>query len=200
MRGILIAVFVVVFMVACGPTTQIVKSWRDPGATVTQAANNKILVIAMVKDETSRRVVEDQLVKRMTGKAVASYSMLNSEAMKSGGEAALNNMLTDGQYTHILMVRLADIEEETRYVPGATHGYYGGYGRYYGYGAAFYTDPGYYTTDKNYMVETLVYTVNPDKLVWAGTTETVNPTDIDKTINEIADAVAAKMREDGFLI
>jgi hypothetical protein len=183
MKKFFTIVLAFIFLAACGPTTQVVKSWRDPGATVTRAADNKILVIAMVKDETSRRVVEDQLVRRMSGKAVASYNVLNTEAMKAGGETGLEEMLTEGQFTHVLMVRLADVEEETRYVPGTTTGYYGGYGRYYWYGAGMYTTPGYY-----------------DKLVWAGTTETVNPNDLDKTINEIADAVSTKMREDGFLI
>jgi DNA-nicking Smr family endonuclease len=78
-------------------------------------------------------------------------------------------------------MRLADVEKETSYVPGTTTGYYGGYGRYYGYGAGMYSSPGYYTTDKNYFVETMVYSVNPNKLLWSGTTKTVNPSKMEKT-------------------
>ena len=96
-------------------------------------------------------------------------------------------------------MRLADVEKETSYVPGTTSAYYGGYGRYYGYGAGMYSSPGYYTTDKNYFVETTVYSVEPDKLLWTGTTKTVNPTKIEKTVNEIADVVSDKMKKDGFL-
>ncbi|MFD2246453.1 hypothetical protein [Pontibacter ruber] len=199
MRSIYITIFTIVFMVACGPSTQIVKSWKDPGASFTQGPQNKTLVIAMVKDETSRRVVEDQIIKRMAGQAVASYTLLTPELMKGAEESTLHDILTQGQFTHVLMTRLVDVDEETHYVPGTTTGYYGGWGRYYGYGAGFYTSPGYYETDKNYMVETTVYTVNPDKLVWAGTTKSVNPTKLEDTINEIADAVTTKMREDGFI-
>ncbi|HKH60557.1 MAG TPA: hypothetical protein VKA49_06985, partial [Flavitalea sp.] len=100
---------------------------------------------------------------------------------------------------HILLMRLADIEKETSYVPGTTSGYYGGYGRYYGYGAGYYSTPGYYQTDKNYFIETTIYSINPDKMLWTGVTKTVNPSKVNKTVNEIADVLISKMKEDGFL-
>lgn len=167
----------------------------EPGASVSPGANNKTLVIALVKDETSRRVIEDQLVKRLSsGSATASYTIAANAT-----EEVLNQKIAEGKFTHVLMMRLADVEKETSYVPGTTTGFYGGYGRYYGYGAGMYSTPGYYTTDKNYFVETTVYTVNPDKLVWTGTTKTVNPSKLDKAVNEIADVVADKMKKDSFL-
>ena len=166
----------------------------EPGASVTPAATNKTLVVAMVKDETSRRVIEDHLTKRIGNGAVSSYTI-----MPSGNEDALKQKVTEGNFTHVLLMRLADIEKETSYVPGTTTGYYGGYGRYYGYGYGMYSTPGYYTTDKNYFVETTVYSVSPDKLLWTATTKTVNPGKIEKTVNEIADIVSEKMKKDGFL-
>ena len=194
MRNLILSVFVATTLVSCGPSTKIVKSWQEPGASATPSANNKVLVVALVKDETSRRVIEDQLVKRLNNNAVASYTVAANAT-----EEVLNQKITEGKYTHVLLMRLADVEKETSYVPGTTTSFYGGYGRYYGYGAGMYSSPGYYTTDKNYFVETTVYTVNPDKLVWTGTTKTVNPSKIEKTVNEIADVVTDKMKKDGFL-
>jgi hypothetical protein len=185
---------VIATLVSCGPSTKIVKSWQEPGASVSPSASNKVLAVALVKDETSRRVIEDQLVKRLNNNAVASYTIAANAT-----EEVLNQKITEGKFTHVLLMRLADVEKETSYVPGTTTSFYGGYGRYYGYGAGMYSTPGYYTTDKNYFVETTVYTVNPDKLVWTGTTKTVNPSKIEKTVNEIADIVTEKMKKDGFL-
>jgi len=187
-------------LVACGPSTEIVKSWHEPGAVVSASGNQKILVVGMVKDESSRRIVEDRIVGRLNGKGVASYTVITSEMVKAAKEDALEEQLTKGGFTHILMVRLADIEKETSYVPGTTTGYYGGYGRYYGYGAGMYSTPGYYQEDKNYFIETAVYSIVPNKLLWTGTTKTVNPSKIDKTISEIADAVSEQMKKDGFYI
>jgi hypothetical protein len=187
-------------LMACGPSTEIVKSWHEPGSVVSASGNQKILALGLVKDESSRRIVEDNIVKRLNGKGVASYTIITAEMVKGANESALEQQLAQGGFTHILMVRLADIEKETSYVPGTTTGYYGGYGRYYGYGAGMYSTPGYYQEDKNYFVETAVYSISPNKLLWTGTTKTVNPSKMDKTITEIADVVSEQMKKDGFYI
>jgi len=199
MRNLILSLIVISTLVSCGPSTKMEKSWMEPGASVTASAPNKVLVIAMVKDETSRRVIEDHLVKRVSGTGVASYTLVSTDMLKEASDEALKKIVTDGKFTHIILMRLADVEKETSYVPGTTTSYYGGYGRYYGYGAGMYSTPGYYTTDKNYFVETTVYSINPDKLLWTGTTKTVNPSKVEKTVNDIADVVAEKMKKDGFL-
>ena len=199
MRNLILSLIVLSTLVSCGPSTKMEKSWMEPGASVTASAPNKVLVIAMVKDETSRRVIEDHLVKRVSGTGVASYTLVSTDMLKEASDEALKKILTDGKFTHIILMRLADVEKETSYVPGTTTSYYGGYGRYYGYGAGMYSTPGYYTTDKNYFVETTVYSINPDKLIWTGTTKTVNPSKLNKAVNDIADVVTEKMTKDGFL-
>jgi len=196
MKNLIIALLVIGTLFSCSPATKIEKSWVEPGATVAKSPDNKVMIIAMVKDETSRRVIEDELAKRIKATSVASYRFLSTDMIKAASEEALNNMVTKEKFTHILLMRLADIEKETSYVPGTTTGYYGGYGRYYGYGAAMYSTPGYYTTDKNYFIETTLYSVNPNKLLWTGTTKTVNPSKVEKAVNQIADVVVAKMKED----
>jgi len=196
----MLTVLIAATIIGCGPSTKIVKSWQEPNATVKAGdPTNKFLVLAMVKDETSRRVIEDKLVKRIGSGAVASYTVITEEMLKEASGDKFNEKLKQDKYTHVLLMRLADVEKETSYVPGTTTGFYGGYGRFYGYGAGMYSSPGYYTTDKNYFVESTVYSVDPDKLIWTGTTKTVNPTKLDKTVTEIADVVSAKMRKDGFL-
>jgi hypothetical protein len=201
MKNLILVLFVVSVVVSCSPSTEIVKTWKEPGATVTPGPGNKVLVVAMVKDETSRRLIEDQLAQRISTAtpAVASYTLLTADLLKAANDEILNKMLTEGKFTHIMLMRLADIEKETSYVPGSSPTYYGGYGRYYGYGAGAYSSPGYYTTDKNYFIESTIYSVVPDKLLWTSTTKTVNPDKIDKTVTAIADVVAAQMRKDGFL-
>lgn len=199
MKQILYVAIAAFMVVSCGPSAKIVKSWSEPGSSVTPGPSNKTLVISMVKDESSRRIIEDQLVTRIGGQAVASYTILPPDLLKDASEETLAQKLNAGGFTHVLMMRLADVENETSYVPGTTTGYYGGYGRYYRYGAGYYSNPGYYTTDKNYFVETTVYSVNPNKLLWTGTTKTVNPTKIEKTVNDIADVVYAKMKSQGFI-
>jgi hypothetical protein len=199
MKKTILAVALITVFASCGPSTSIVKTWMEPGTSVEKTAENKTLVIAMVKDETSRRVVEDQLAKRGGGQFEASYNMLSADEIKAANESALTKKLDAGKFKYVLLMRLADVEKETSYVPGTTTGFYGGYGRFYGYGASMYSTPGYYQTDKNYFIETTVYSVSPNKLLWTGTTKTVNPSKIESAVNDIADVVSDKMKKDGFL-
>lgn len=202
MKQLIIALFIAGALNGCSPSTEIVKSWQEPGAAILPDAITKTLVVALVKDETSRRVIEDQLVKRMglsKRPAVASYTVINADALKEASIEKFSTQLKNDKFTHVFLVRLGDVEKETSYVQGTTTGYYGGYGRYYGYGAGMYSTPGYYQTDKNYFVESIVYSVDPDKLLYTSTTKTVNPSKLDKAVTEIADVVSDKMKRDGFI-
>ena len=200
MKQLILPAIVALFLCSCSPSTEIVKSWSEPNTKVSNDSTHKTLVIAMVKDEASRRVVEDAMVKRLKGYGVASYTFIYPEVLGKASEEYLTEKIKEGNYTNVLLMRLADVEKETSYVHGTTNAYYGGYGRYYAYGAGYYSNPGYYTTDKNYFVETTIYSVNPDKLLWTGTTKTVNPSKVDQFIAAVADAVADRMVKDGFLV
>ena len=69
-----------IFFSSCSPSTKVVQSWRDPNTTIEQGHYKKLLCIALVKDETNRRVAEDKLVALMPGRAVQSYSYLGEPA------------------------------------------------------------------------------------------------------------------------
>ena len=199
MRTLVLSAIIASYLVSCSPSTQIVKSWTEPGSKAVINEGSKLFVIALVKDESSRRVIEDELVKRVKVKAVQSYTELPAEVIKKEDSKALENLLNSGGYTYVVLMRLANVENEVSYVPGTTTGFYGGYGAYYGYSSHYYSSPGYYDVDKNYTVETTVYSINPDKLVWTGMTSSVNPSNLKKTVNEIADVVTAQMKKDGFI-
>lgn len=200
MNRLLLWAFCAFSLISCGQSTKITKSWKEPGATYKKSSKEKTLVMAMVIDDISRRVIEDQLVKRIGSNAVASYTVFTDEMLKTLPSEVFSDKIKRDKYKYVLLMRLADVEKETSYTPGTTHAYYGGYGMYYGYGASFYSSPGYYSTDKNYFVETTAFSVEPDKLLWSGTTKSVNPSKIDKAISDIANVVAEKMKSDGFIV
>ena len=211
MKKIIFAIFAIFAIVALSilvscTSTKIVSSWKDPGTTISGDQIDKILFIALVKDESFRRVVEDKLVALSHGKGLASYSMVTGNNLSKTDQASITQRLKADGVDLIVIMRLVDVKEETRYVPGSSMSGYGGmpgYGGYwggYGYAAPMYYTPGYYTTDKKYLVETNVYSVEQDKLVWSGTTSSMNPSKIETTTAEIVDAVIEKMKEEGFLV
>jgi hypothetical protein len=62
-----------------------------------------------------------------------------------------------------------------------------------------YYDPGYVRTDVTYTIETNIYGTKQGKLVWTGTTSTVNPSDLSTTVREIMEEIHWKMVKEGFL-
>ena len=61
-----------VLLMACN-TPKIINSWRDPTVTIDTASLNKFMVAALLKNQTVRRQVEDQMSAMVPGKAVQSY-------------------------------------------------------------------------------------------------------------------------------
>jgi hypothetical protein len=180
MKKILFAFLALSLLVSC-TSTEIVSSWKEPATTISANQIDRILFIALVKNESYRRVIEDELVALSKGKGVASYTFVTGSNLTKTDKAGITQRLKADGIDLIVIMHLLDVKEETRYVPGsAMPGYagvpgYGGYWSGYGYAAPMYYNPGYYTKDKKFLVETNVYSVEQDKLLWSGTTSSMNP-------------------------
>jgi hypothetical protein len=208
MKKIIFVFLALGLLVSCS-STKVVDTWKDPSTTLSRQNIKKILFIALVKDEQTRRIVEDKLVSLSKGKGVASYTFLKDANLDKSEKANLTGQLKVDGFDLIVIMHLQDVKTETNYVAGSSaapmNGYYGmsGYGGYWGgynYAAPMYYNSGFYTTDKKYIVGTDVYTVQPDKLVWSGVTSSFNPSDVKTATREIAEAVIKEMEKDGFLV
>ena len=54
-------------------------------------------------------------------------------------------------------------------------------------------------TDTIVTVETLVYSMKQNKLVWAGQSQTTNPSKVDAFVKEVVTAAAKEMKKQGLL-
>jgi hypothetical protein len=184
-------------MFACAPSTKLEKSWADPSFNMnTSKPFTKILVVAPLKDENSQRLAEDKIVAELKKggsavNAVPSYSL--PRAANADQKQTEEKLIADG-FDGIVLMHLTDVEKSTSYVQGSS---YGGYGRYgwYGYG---YT-PGYYVEDKTFLVETNFYQLPGAKLLWSGTTSSLNPTKFDKTMDQIIYSIKADLQKKGLI-
>lgn len=200
-NNLLIASGFCLFLVFYGcVSTEIVNSWRDPSVTLKPGDMKKVLVIAMVQNESSRRTVENKLVSLMPQtQGVPSYSYLTKEDVSGDLNAAKEKVKKDG-FDGVVTMRLVKIEKETNYVPGTYPSYFYSPWSYGAYAFPMYYDAGHYTVDDIYHVETNLYTLNPEKLVWTGVTSTFNPQKVDATVQEIAEVIKDKMVDEGFFV
>lgn len=199
-----------IILSGCGSNTSIVSSWRDPKITVAQEHFKKVLVVVLVKDEASRRTAENRIA-ASNEIFKTSYQYLNESTSQLTKEQKLK-ILQDENFDGVITMRLVSTEKETNYVPGTYTGmYYGGFdgmytnvygygfGNWYGmYSPSFY-DPGYYQETTSYMVETNIFSLKENKLIWTGTTKSEYVTDLGQTVDAIMQAVVAEMRKDGSL-
>ena len=199
-----------IILSGCGSNTSIVSSWRDPKITVAQEHFKKVLVVVLVKDEASRRTAENRIA-ASNEIFKTSYQYLNESTSQLTKEQKLK-ILQDENFDGVITMRLVSTEKETNYVPGTYTGiYYGGFdgmytnvygygfGNWYGmYSPSFY-DPGYYQETTSYMVETNIFSLKENKLIWTGTTKSEYVTDLGQSVDAIMQAVVAEMRKDGSL-
>jgi hypothetical protein len=54
-------------------------------------------------------------------------------------------------------------------------------------------------TDTYVYIETLIYDLRQNKLVWAGQTKTMNPSDVEGFVTELAAAISKELRESGMV-
>ena len=175
-------------MVGCSPSTQITKSWTDPSWTPGTVPFKKVLVVAPLKDESSRRIAEDKLVSQIKNAvAVQSYNYIQST---DTDQNKLEEKLVKDGFDGILLMRLTDVDKSVSYVPGTA------YGGWYGYR---YSSPGYYAEDKTFMVETNFYSLAQKKLIWSCTTSTLNPTSLDQSLNDIINAIRTELVSKGLI-
>jgi hypothetical protein len=184
-----ISLFLVGLLAGCSPSTSITKSWIDPSFNAQTAQSyKKILVVAPMKDEQSKRIAEDKIVASVkNGKAVQSYTYLT--ATDTDAKQVEAKMLNDG-FDAIILMRLQSVDKSVGYSPGTT------YGGWYGYR---YSTPGYVYEDKTFYVETNFYDLKANKLLWAGTTATLNPTQIDQTLDDIIATVRYELKKKGII-
>jgi hypothetical protein len=187
-------------LAGCGPSTRIVTSWRDPNVTVVDGQYNKVLVVCLLKDESTRRVGEDRMVNFMNGHGVASYTIFGDQLEKIN-EAGMNEKMIASGVDAVMIMRLVDKNKESVYVPGSTYpAYYGSPYGYYGYSYGYYSTPGYVSTTTTYTVETAVYSTRRNALIWTGTTSTVDPTSLSGSVDEVMQVVYDRMWRDGLIV
>ena len=185
-----------IFLAACGPTTKIEKTWTDPSvSSSTISPFQKILFVALLKDESTRRMVEDRLVKQSGGRGVASYNFLLPGDSKENEKEVAERLRQNG-FDGAVVMRLANVEKNADYVPGNS---YGGWYGYYWLAYPDYNNSGYYSGNKVYYIETNIYSVSPNKLLWSGVTSTVNPSRTENMVDDITRVIKKKLKEEGLM-
>jgi hypothetical protein len=194
---------------SCAPM-QVKDQWRD--ANYTPASPQRVLVIGVMSNPERRRVLEDSLVSRLQTLGVTatpSYGKLT--VIGPEDLDAVRRVVQQTDSNLVLSVRLVQTTQETH----STGGYYGtppgnyaggefygpgGFYRYYPYAWQGSYNPPDTHTHQSYGTETRLFDMRSNKLVWAVTIETGEPSDFKKAASQYADLVMKQLQDNKLIV
>jgi len=193
LRFFLAPILVLALLCGCG-TTHFTSTWKDPEVRKGALKGKTVATIFVSKDISQRRAAEVYIANDLTNRGahgVTAYTLLPDN--HGDGDAAREALKAAGVDAAVIM-RVVSKEQTTTYTPGTvTPAYYGGFGRYYNYGYATIYTPGSVSKDTIVSVETLIYRLADDKLMWASMSQTTNPDNLSQLIDDTADAIAKQV-------
>jgi len=181
-------------LAGCTPSTRLGATWRDPNAA---PLHKKTVVAFVAKDELTRRTVEDKMAMEIPN-STQSYKVVTGAA--GADSAKIREHLTKLGFEGAVIMRVTDVQKELTYVPGSY--WYGSpyaFGPYWGSAWGYPYDPGYVQVDQIVYVETNVYSLKNDKLLWAGRTQTTNPKSATKMADKVIARVVKALHDDGII-
>ncbi len=195
-------IFLVVLAVGTAAVVQAAKFtsvWKAPDITTIGFAGKKVAALVITKDEGLRQSAEEALVRQLDAIGVqgeASYRLAPREVMqdKDKARAWFAKVGVEG----VVALRLVSADKVTTYSPATwSTGYYGSLWGYYGYSWGVAYDPGYTREETKVIVETLIFSVPKDKLLWAGVSETSNPKNTDVFMKDLVTRIVKEMKKQG---
>ena len=156
-----------------------------------------ILVIAITGNEHNRRFFEKKFVAQLKSVGVDAISSEEAIPMPADLELKKETILNAvNQYGNdaVIITHLIGKEEKDVYTRGglAQRGFYGFY-------HSRYSDPGYSSTSTTVRLETNLYDVKTEKLIWSGQSETWSKDSKDQIINDVIKSVINNLQKNKLL-
>jgi hypothetical protein len=187
---------------ACS-STSFVSTWKTPGAAPVDLRGSKVVASVMVKSESARRVAEDRLAHEISARGALGIALYRLVPDVEADEAVVRGVLEREGVRGLVSLRPIDVQQQlvAQPVPHADPLYGGYWGGYHAYGWNHPWDGAAVSTrvDTVVSIETLVYSLPQNKLLWGGQSKTTNPNDVDELVAEVARAAAKELEDEGLI-
>lgn len=206
MKRLVGAVSLLVLLFALTPAAakpKFTSTWKAPGAQRASYAGKKVVGLVITNDLSLQMSAEEALVRALNARGVqgvAAFRLIPREELRDPKLA--KGWFERTNAAGVVILRLVDLTREK--IPSAivwsdASYYYGSLWSYYPYawGSTFEIVPG--RTDVRVVVESLVFDIAGNKLLWAGTSETSNPAGAQELVKAIVEEAADRMKKDGLI-
>jgi len=176
-------------LVACfGSSTTIEQSWRAPDVELDKLRN--VVTVYIAPDGSIRRTIEDEMASKLVRKGIRAkpmYMVLTEEDLLDRDRAKAR--LIAAGFDGVVAIRLVSRESSA-----------GSLDDYWGSAWPSVYDPNYAFTDVVVRVETNVYSLANNELVWSALSRTIDPATSRTVVEEVTTLVAGELAARGVVI
>lgn len=181
--------------VSAGP--KFLAVWKAPDVARLNFAGKKVAALAITDDQSLQMSAEEALTRELAARGVngvAAYRLLPRPEMKDADKAKgwFERAAVDG----VVALRPVRKDTEKQYTPTVwSSAYYQNFWGYYSYGWSGVYIPGSSTETTTIVVETLIFNVRSGQLMWAATSETKDPKQLQSFIKDLVNGAVGEMKK-----
>lgn len=188
---------------ASAGSAKYVSVFKNPAAGPIDLTGKKVAAFVINPDPSMREGREETLATELRQRGIdciAGYTVMPREFVNDLQQAKA--FLKKANISGAILMRILGDEEKTFHYPGnvlSTQSSYPSFWGYWNYGWSSVYVPGYQWTDRVITLETLIYSIEKDELIWAGQSESARPTDVRKFVKDLVNAAGREMRKAGLV-
>ena len=193
MIRIFTVILIAILFISCASTT-ITDTWKDKAY---QGKAQNIVVIMVARTEYLRNMFEGRFVAELRARgnnATQSHKIVAFEQLQD--KELVKSRIKSTEVDTVLIARLVDSKTIETYEPGYINAVpiaYSYWGTYY---EIVYTDYGYTDDIEVAYVETNLYDVKTEKLIWSARSKTERSGGEQQLINKFIDIIVKKLSSD----
>jgi hypothetical protein len=194
---VLLLISAAFLLASCTTTTVMTDSWKDK---TYQGKPQKIVIIMAAKSPDIRNLFEDRFSAELDERgnnSFQSHTIIPMEQLRDK-EMAKSKIRSSGADT-VLISRLVDTKEIESYRPGQIYVVPSAYYGWWGYYDIVFADYGYTGDVQVAYIETNIYDVKTEKLIWSGHSKTERTEGEQQLINAFIKLMIKKMSSAGII-
>lgn len=172
---------------------------------------SKLFIVVMTGDVSARSTLETDLAEEAKEKG---YDVIKSmdvlpPSLDKATVPTKEDIIAKVKQTNcdgVIVASLLKKEEDVRYIPGSTaysirpyYSWHGNLGGYYSNWHPTVSSPGYYEKDKLYFMQTNLYDVTSQEIMWSAQSKIFNPTSLKNFSNSYTGTLVKQLSAAGLL-
>jgi len=199
MKRAVTLIIALAFGTAFSAAVKFTSTFKSMDAGTISFVGKKVAALMISKDDSLRVTGEDGLARELTARGmqgVATYRIAPKEELQSGERAKV--WFEKANVEGVVVLRPVSSEKRTSYTTGTwTTPYYSSLWGYYNYGWGSAYIPGSIESATFVVVESTIYSVPRNELLWAAVSETKNPKDLRGFIEDLVKESVKEMQKQG---